>query len=102
MSTGGNGQVRFGSAVRWATAMNWGQEGLSALVTFVLAMLLGPGDFGLVVLATSYTSLLELLVAQGFLGAIVQRKEIEDIDLDSVFWITLLLGAVLTLLAVAT
>jgi len=97
MSGANISKVRFGSAVRWATVMSWGQDGLSAATTFVLALFLGPEDFGLVVVAISFVGLIELFVSQGFVGAIVQRAELEDIDLDSIFWITVVLGLVLTL-----
>lgn len=97
MSGANTSKVRFGSAVRWATVMSWGQDGLSAVTTFVLALFLGPEDFGLVVVAISFVGLIELFVSQGFVGAIVQRAELEDIDLDSIFWIVLGLGLVLTL-----
>lgn len=97
MSGANTSKVRFGSAVRWATVMSWGQDGLSAVTTFVLALFLGPEDFGLVVVAITFVGLIELFVSQGFVGAIVQRAELEDIDLDSIFWIVLGLGLVLTL-----
>ncbi len=94
-------KVRFGSAVRWATVMSWGQDGLSAVTTFVLALILGPDDFGVVVVALTFVGLIELFVSQGFVGAIVQRRELDEIDLDSIFWITVVLGLVLTLGGVA-
>jgi PST family polysaccharide transporter len=94
-------KVRFGSAVRWATAMSWGQDGLSAVTTFVLALILGPEDFGVVVVALTFVGLIELFVSQGFVGAIVQRRDLEEVDLDSIFWITVALGLALTLGGVA-
>ncbi len=97
MSGANTSKVRFGSAVRWATVMSWGQDGLSAATTFVLALFLGPHDFGLVMVAISFVGLIELFVSQGFVGAIVQRAELDEIDLDSIFWIVVALGLVLTL-----
>ena len=66
----------FGGAVRWAVVMNWGQEGLTALMTFVLASILGPKAFGIVVLGLVYIFFIEMFVAQGFISAIVQRKDL--------------------------
>jgi len=94
-------EERFGSAVRWATLMNWGQVGFTAIITFVIAALLGPEVYGTAVVALSFIGLVELFGAQGFLGAIVQAKEIRDEQLDTVFIIVMsvmtALGAVVFL-----
>jgi O-antigen/teichoic acid export membrane protein len=49
----------FRSAVGWATFLTWGQDGLSGVSTFVLAYLIGPEDFGVVVAGVSLIGLLE-------------------------------------------
>jgi O-antigen/teichoic acid export membrane protein len=83
--------------VGWATLMSWGRDGISALTTIILALILGPSDFGLVVIALTIVGVIELFVSMGFVGAIVQRVDLEEVDLDSIFWLTLGLGLVLTI-----
>lgn len=80
--------------------MSWGQEGLSAGTTLVLALLLGPSDFGVVVLALTFVGLMELIAAQGYHGAIVQRPDLKDVDLDSIFWTTLVSGLLMTAVSI--
>ena len=99
VTSSGKRKVHFGAAVGWASLLSWGQEGLAAASTFVLAFLLGPHDFGLVAIAMAYVGVFELFAAQGIVTAIVQSPEVEEHDLDSVFWYTLGCGGVLLVLA---
>jgi PST family polysaccharide transporter len=81
--------------------MTLGQRGIALLLTFILAALLGPGDFGTVAMAMAYILFIEMFVAQGMAAAIIQRKELGDDHLDAVFWLTLAAGIVLACLSVA-
>jgi PST family polysaccharide transporter len=94
-------QVKFRSAVKWALVMNWGTQGIAALVTFVLAAILGPKDYGLVAMAMLYISFIQMFLAQGLAAAIVQRKDLEEEHLDSVFWVTMLGGVVFCGISIA-
>jgi len=87
----------FGHALKWATVMTTGTRAVSTGVTFLLAALLGPSDFGLFSVALVYVSLVYVLLEQGFKTAIIQREQLEPEHLDSAFWLNLgwclLLGA---------
>ena len=78
-------QRKFHSALKWAYAMNWGQQGFSALFMFVLASLLGPRDFGTVAMGMIYIAFIQMFLNQGFTAALVQRKELQSEHMDSVF-----------------
>ncbi|GIG29362.1 lipopolysaccharide biosynthesis protein [Cellulomonas marina] len=67
--------------------------------TFALARLIGPENFGIVSLATLYTTFAVVVLDQGFGLALVQRKELGPKDIGSVAWLNLAMGA---LLCVAT
>lgn len=73
-----------------------GQRCISLLLTFILASVLGPKNFGTVAMAMAYILFIEMFVAQGMAAAIVQRKELAREHLDSVFWLVLAAGAILT------
>ena len=79
----------FRSAIRWAFAMNWGQQAVTAATSFVLAAVLGPKDFGTVAMAAIYVMFIQMFVEQGLSAALIQRKDLETEHLDSVFWLTL-------------
>ena len=64
--------------------------------TAILARLLSPADFGLIAMATVITELGALFSNFGFGSILIQRPNISRIQLDTVFWVALGLGAVLT------
>jgi O-antigen/teichoic acid export membrane protein len=78
-------QRSFLNAVKWAYTANWGDRAFSALFTFVLAALLGPRDFGVVSLAMVYIAFVQMLLNQGLMAALIQRKQLDPEHLDTVF-----------------
>ena len=79
----------FHRSLKWAFVMNWGRQGTSTLVTFALAGILGPHDFGTVTMASIYIAFLQLFLEQGMGAAIVQRERLEPEHLDSAFWMNI-------------
>jgi O-antigen/teichoic acid export membrane protein len=67
----------------------------------VLARLLDPKDFGLVGMVTAFTGVLSLFRDFGLSAATVQRMEVTDEQISTLFWINILVGALLSLLTVA-
>ncbi|MDX1615907.1 MAG: lipopolysaccharide biosynthesis protein [Candidatus Promineifilaceae bacterium] len=86
--------------VTWRALGAWGSQ-LSTLVVFiVLTRLLEPEAFGLVAMATVFTSLMAVFAEQGFGQAIVQRQDLELEHLDTALWTNVIVGGGLTLLGV--
>src|SRR5919109_3378999 len=67
----------------------------------ILARLLGPKDFGLVGMVTAFTGVLNLFRDFGLSTATVQRANVTDDQISTLFWINALVGAILSVLAVA-
>src|SRR5580658_7487139 len=67
----------------------------------VLARLLGPKDFGLVGMVTAFTGVLTLFRDFGLSAAAVQRTTVTEEQISTLFWINLLLGALLSFVALA-
>lgn len=67
----------------------------------VLARLLDPRDFGLVAMVTAVTGLLNLFRDFGLSTATIQQKDVSEAQISTLFWINLLIGAVLAALAAA-
>jgi PST family polysaccharide transporter len=67
----------------------------------VLARLLEPKDFGLVGMVTAFTGVLTLFRDFGLSSAAVQRSTVTEEQVSTLFWINMLVGALLGLLAVA-
>jgi O-antigen/teichoic acid export membrane protein len=67
----------------------------------VLARLLGPKDFGLVGMVTAFTGVLSLFRDFGLSSAAIQRSTVTEEQISTLFWINILVGILLGLLAIA-
>jgi len=85
----------FLNAIKWAYTGNSGERGFSALFTFILAAVLGPRDFGTLAIALVYISFLQMFLDQGFIAALIQKKNLEQEHLDAVFWMDVVLSLIL-------
>ncbi len=68
---------------------NIGDRAISSLVTFVLAGILGPRDFGTVSIALIYVNFMQMFLEQGLAAALIQKKDLEPEHCDAVFWMNL-------------
>lgn len=76
----------------WSGIQNWGSQAGSLAIFLVLARLLDPADFGLVALANTFLVLVNIFIEQGFAIALIQRSDIDDRHLSTVFWTQMGLG----------
>jgi O-antigen/teichoic acid export membrane protein len=67
----------------------------------ILARLLDPKDFGLLGMVTAFTGVLGLFRDFGLSSAAVQRTTITEQQMSTLFWVNVLLGALLGLVALA-
>jgi PST family polysaccharide transporter len=65
----------------------------------VLARLLGPKDFGLVGMVTAFTGVLNLFRDFGLSAASVQRATVTEEQVSTLFWVNVLVGAILAVVA---
>jgi O-antigen/teichoic acid export membrane protein len=97
-----DGRRRFrqdvASGLTWTLIGTWGRQAIDLLVFLVLARLLLPEQFGLVALAMVFVLFAQLLVDQGMGDALVQRREITPLQIDTAFWVALSTGGLLTVL----
>jgi len=70
-------------------------KGLGFIISIVLARLLAPEMFGQVALLTVFTDLSLTVIEGGLSTALVQAKQADDRDYSTVFYITLLLSALM-------
>lgn len=82
----------------WSLVQNGGQQVMSTLVFLILARFyLSKEDFGLVVLVTLLITFLNILVRQGLVTALIQRKDLDDDHVVSAFWTNAVLGLLFTI-----
>lgn len=79
----------------WKFAERCGAQGISFVVTIILARLLLPSDYGVVALAQVLLTILSVFVDNGMGNALIQKKEVDDLDFSSVFYLNTIIGVVL-------
>lgn len=84
--------------VMWSVIEHSGARVTTTLVFVVLARLLEPEAFGVVALASVAVAFLGIFQDQGLGHAIVQRKELPAVHVDTAFWLNVGAGATLTVL----
>lgn len=81
----------------WRFAERCGAQGVSFIVSLVLARLLTPEVYGVVSLITVFTSILQLFIDSGFKNALIQKKDADQLDYSTVFYFNVTMGVVLYL-----
>lgn len=79
------------SSLLWRFLERCGAQGVTFLVTIVLARLLAPEVYGLISLVTVFTTILQVFVDSGMGNALIQKKEADDLDFSSVFFFNLVM-----------
>jgi len=87
--------IRGGAARMIAQAANFAFR-IGSLM--IMARLLVPQDFGLVGMVTAFTGILNLFRDFGLSTATVQREEVSEEQLSTLFWINVLVGGILAVL----
>lgn len=86
---------RVTSNVIWRLLERFGAQGVTLLVSIVLARLLDPAVYGLVALVTVITTILQVFLDAGFSQALIQKKDADEVDFSSVFYFNIVFGSVL-------
>ena len=85
------------SSLIWRFAERCGAQGVSFIVGLVLARLLAPEDYGLIAIVSVFTTFLNIFIDSGMGGALVQKKNADDIDYSSVFYFNVVFSVILYL-----
>ncbi|MBI4456217.1 MAG: lipopolysaccharide biosynthesis protein [Acidobacteria bacterium] len=71
----------------WAILNNIATKSLGGIKAIVLARLLSPSDFGLMGLALAAVGTANMFSSPGIYTALIQKKQLEDNDLNVAWWI---------------
>lgn len=64
-------------------------QGVGFVVSLVLARLLTPSDYGTVALLSIFLAIANVVADGGFGGALIQKKNADELDFNSVFYMSL-------------
>ncbi|HAD96822.1 MAG TPA: hypothetical protein DCG19_05405 [Cryomorphaceae bacterium] len=79
-------------SIKWNSILSFSNFLVSFVVSIVLARLLDPKDFGLIAMTTVFVSIISLFVDAGTGSGVIQKKEINQTDLSTVFFYNLFIG----------
>lgn len=82
----------------WVGVERFGQQGIQFIVSIILARLLEPSEFGLIAMIAVFTGVATRISFGGFGGALVQRSNVTETDINTVFWFNLCTGVLLTVI----
>lgn len=86
--------------VLWQGIERVGSLGISFVISIILARLLAPEEFGTIAILVVFINICDVFVNSGFSAALIQKKEIDDTDCSSVFYINIVMAVMLYLLLV--
>lgn len=81
------------SAVKWNFIGQGGRQGLSFVVSVLLARLVAPAEFGLLAMLLIFQEIANALVNSGLNAPLIQAREVSEEDLSTVFHFNVGVGA---------
>jgi len=85
------------SNLMWRLLERFSAQGVTFIVSVILARLLDPVVYGTIALVTVFTTILQVFVDSGLGNALIQKKDADDVDFSSVFYFNIFICVVLYL-----
>ncbi len=82
------------SSLIWKFLERIGTQGVQFIVSIILARLLLPSDYGVVSMILVFTAIANVFIQTGFSTSLIQKKDSDELDFSSVFYISLLIAAI--------
>lgn len=90
------------NALGWVARLQVIRHVLQFVLSIVLARLLTPNDFGLLGMILVFSQFAAMFGDLGFGSSVIQKSEVSQKQLSSVFWVNIFSGVLLTLVFIAT
>lgn len=79
----------------WKLLERVGTQGIQFLVQIVLARLLYPEEYGTIAIVMVFINVANILVQTGFNTALIQKKDVDNLDFSSILYFSILLSTIL-------
>lgn len=83
------------SGIGWSFAERISAQLVSLIVSIILARILAPEDYGILAIVNVFVAIGDALVAGGFGIALVQKKNSDDTDFNSICWVSVFVSVLL-------
>ncbi len=88
-------KVKVFSNLIWRFMERISAQAITTVVTIVLARILMPDDYGAIAIITVFINICNIFVSKGFGNALIQKKDVDDTDYSTVFYLNLTVTLVL-------
>ncbi|MDO4488462.1 MAG: lipopolysaccharide biosynthesis protein [Eubacteriales bacterium] len=79
----------------WKALENGGDQVITFVISIILARLLGPSKYGTMSVMLIFIAVSNVIIQTGFQTSLIQKKDIDDTDYSSVFWLGLVIALIL-------
>ncbi len=90
--SGNNSKWKIISGLFWRFGERFAAQGVSFVVSLVLARLLLPEYYGIVSIVKVFLLMFKAVVQDGFGYALIQKKDADELDFSTVFYVQMALG----------
>lgn len=80
------------SSLLWSSVEQFGTQGLSLIITIVIARLITPEDYGLIAMLSIFMALSQVFINCGFSNYLIQNKKRTENDFSTVFVLNVAIG----------
>lgn len=83
------------TGVLWSYGERFLAQAITLIVSIILARILDPEHYGIIAIVQIFITICDALVTGGFGNALVQKKDAEDVDFNSITWVSIFLAIIL-------
>ena len=91
-------KLKIFSSLIWKFLERGGTQGIQFILQLVLARLLSPKDYGVVAIITVFIAISTVFVQSGLNIALIQKQKIDEKDISSVFYMSLVIALIMYLI----
>ena len=95
MSNNGSLRRQIASGLFWKFGERIIAQGISFIVSVILARILMPEDYGVIALIQIFITLANVFVSNGLGDALIQKKDTDELDFSTMFYCSVGMSLVL-------
>lgn len=86
------------SSLIWKFLERGGVQGVQFVLSIILARLVTPEDYGVIAILLVFIQIATVFIQSGFNTALIQKKESDDLDFSSIFYLSFFVAGILYVL----
>lgn len=83
------------SSLIWKFLERGGVQGIQFVLSIILARLVTPSDYGVIAILLVFIQIANVFIQSGFNTALIQKKDSDDVDFSSIFYLSLVVAAII-------